>query len=271
MRIETQGVGLDVTVEGDGPVVILLHGWPDSRDVWRHQIPALVDAGYRVIAPDLRGFGASDKPEGVEAYHMLSLVGDVQGVLDHLGVDRAHVVGHDWGAALAWAFGAFLPDRMGHLACLSVGHPSAFVGAGFAQREKSWYMLLFQFEGIAEEWLSMNDFENMRAWSGHPDLDSIIPRLRRPGELTSGLNWYRANVPPSALVRPAVEFPPVQAPTLGVWGSAEFALTEQQMVGSAEFVAGPWRYERLEGLGHWVTLEDPERINSLLLDFLPRP
>ena len=271
MRIETDGVTLDVTVEGDGPAVILLHGWPDSRDVWRHQIPALAAAGYRVIAPDLRGFGASDKPEGVEAYNILSLIGDVQGVLDHLGVERAHVVGHDWGAALSWAIGGFLPDRVGHLACLSVGHPSAFIAAGFPQREKSWYMLLFQFEGIAEEWLSMGGFENLRAWSGHPDLDAVVTRLSEPGALTAGLNWYRANVPPSALVQPALVFPPIQAPTLGVWGSAEFALTEEQMTGSAEFVAGPWRYERLEGLGHWVTLEDPARVNALLLDFLPAP
>ncbi len=271
MRIETEGVGLDVTVEGEGPPVVLLHGWPDTHDVWRHQIPALAGAGYRVIAPDLRGFGASDRPEGVDAYNIISLVGDVQGVLDHLGVGRVHVVGHDWGAALAWALGAFAPDRVDHLACLSVGHPSAFTGAGFPQREKSWYMLLFQFEGIAEEWLSMDDFENLRAWSAHPDLDSVIPRLRESGALTAGLNWYRANVPPSSLVQPAIEFPPVQAPTLGVWGSADFALTEQQMVGSAEFVTGPWRYERLDGLGHWVTLEDPGAINGLLLDFLPTP
>jgi len=192
-------------------------------------------------------------------------------VLDHLGVERAHVVGHDWGAALAWAIGAFMPDRVDHLACLSVGHPSAFAAAGFPQREKSWYMLLFQFEGIAEQWLSMNDFANMRAWSNHPELDAQIERLSRPGDLTAGLNWYRANLAPSALIEPAIEFPPVTAPTMGVWGSAEFALTEQQMTGSAEFVAGPWRYERLEGLGHWLTLEAPERINELLLEFLPAP
>jgi pimeloyl-ACP methyl ester carboxylesterase len=271
MRIETDGVGLEVTVEGEGPPVILLHGWPDTHAIWQSQIAALAAAGYQAIAPDLRGFGASDKPEGVDAYNILSLAGDVAGVLDHLGVERAHVIGHDWGAALAWAFAAFLPDRVDHLVCLSVGHPSAFAGAGFPQREKSWYMLLFQFEGIAEQWLSMNDFENLRAWSHHPGLDDEIERLRRPGELTAGLNWYRANLAPSTLVEPAIEFPPVPAPTMGLWGSAEFALTEAQMTGSGEFVSGPWRYERLDGLGHWLTLEAPDRVNALLLDFLPSP
>jgi pimeloyl-ACP methyl ester carboxylesterase len=269
-RVHVNGVGIEYEVTGRGRPVVLLHGFPDSGRLWRHQVPALAAAGFQVIVPDLRGYGHSGKPEAVEAYSLPLLAGDVMAVLADLSIARAHLVGHDWGAALAWGLASLAPGTVDHLAVLSVGHPATFRRTPL-QREKSWYMLLFQFEGIAEEWLSMNDFENMRAWSGHPDLDSIIPRLRRPGELTSGLNWYRANVPPSALVRPAVEFPPVQAPTLGVWGSAEFALTEQQMVGSAEFVAGPWRYERLEGLGHWVTLEDPERINSLLLDFLPRP
>ena len=197
MRIETDGVGLDVTVEGEGPAVLLLHGWPDTHEVWRDQIPALVAAGYQVIAPDVRGFGGSDRPEGVDSYNILFLLADVIGVLDHLGVERAHVVGHDWGAALSWALAAFAPDRVDHLVALSVGHPSAFIEAGFPQREKSWYMLLFQFEDIAEQWLSKDGWANFRAWSGHPNADGVIKLLDEPGALTAGLNLYRANVPAS--------------------------------------------------------------------------
>ncbi len=167
--------------EGEGPAVLLLHGFPDSHALWRNQVPALVNAGYRVIAPDLRGFGDSSKPVGVEKYGILDIAGDVVGILDSLGVDRAHVVGHDWGAALAWAMAAFLPARVDHLVALSVGHPSAFGAVGFDQRQKSWYMLLFQFEDIAEQWLSANDFANMRAWSHHPDMDQIVVDLARPG------------------------------------------------------------------------------------------
>ena len=154
MRIDVNGVGLEVDVQGDGPPVLLLHGWPDSHRLWRHQVAALGAAGYRTIAPDLRGFGASDRPAEVDAYGLLSSVGDVTGILDHLGVERTHVVGHDWGAALAWGIAAFLPDRVDHLAVLSVGHPAGFGAAGWEQRQLSWYMLLFQFEGIAEQWLS---------------------------------------------------------------------------------------------------------------------
>jgi pimeloyl-ACP methyl ester carboxylesterase len=114
----------------------------------------LRDAGFQVIVPDLPGYGGSDRPEGVDAYSLLFLAGDVLGVLDHLGLERAHVVGHDWGAALAWTVASFAPDRVDHLVALSVGHPGAFVAAGMKQRQLSWYMLLFQYAGIAEQWLS---------------------------------------------------------------------------------------------------------------------
>ncbi len=271
MRIEVDGIGLEVDVRGDGPPVLLLHGWPDSHDLWRHQIDALTSAGLRTIAPDLRGFGASDRPTAVDAYGLLSLVGDVFGVLDHLGVARAHVVGHDWGAALAWGIAAFAPGRVDHLAVLSVGHPSSFRGAGFAQREKSWYMLLFQFEGIAEQWLSANDWANFSACFAHPEADAVTPLLAREGALTASLNWYRANVAPSTLIEPPLEIPPVTAPAMGIWSDGDRFLTEEQMTGSASFVGGPWRYERLEGAGHWMQLERPDAVSRLLLDFLPTP
>jgi pimeloyl-ACP methyl ester carboxylesterase len=269
VRLEVNGTGLEVEDRGSGAPVMLLHGWPDSHRLWRHQVAALTVAGYRTIAPDLRGFGESDRPAEVEAYSLLNIAGDVLGVLDHLGIERAHVVGHDWGAALAWAVAAFAPERVDHLAVLSVGHPSSFRRAGFEQREKSWYMLLFQFDGVAEQWLSADDFANFRAWSQHPEADAVIADLARPGALTATLNWYRANVPPTVLVEPPLEIPPVSAPTLGIWSSGDFALTEAQMSGSAAHVTGTWRYERVEGAGHWMQLEQPDSVSKLLLDFLP--
>ena len=192
-----------------------------------------------VIVPDLRGFGESSKPANVESYGVLDLVGDVLGILDAVGAERAHVVGHDWGAALAWAMAAFVPDRVDHLAALSVGHPSAFRDVGFAQREKSWYMLFFQFEGIAEQWLSADDFANMRAWSSHPDMDRVVSDLARPGALTAALNWYRANVHPRTWIEPPMVFPQVQAPTMGVWSSGDFALAEAGMTGSRQLCRRP--------------------------------
>ncbi len=147
MRASSGGAGIEYEVTGEGRPVVLLHGFPDSGRVWRHQIAPLADAGFKVIVPDMRGYGASDKPSEVEAYNMLYLVADVGAVLDQVGAERAHVVGHDWGAGVAWVLAAVAPDRVDHLVALSVGHPSSFRAGGYEQHEKSWYMLLFQFPG----------------------------------------------------------------------------------------------------------------------------
>jgi pimeloyl-ACP methyl ester carboxylesterase len=269
MRSVSNDVGIEFDVTGSGRPVVLLHGFPDSGRLWRNQVPALAEAGFQVIVPDLRGYGRSDKPVEVEAYRMPLLVTDVLGILDTLGAERAHIVGHDWGAALAWVVASFAPDRVDHLAVLSAGHPTAFHNASIRQREKSWYILFFQFTGIAEEWLSADDWAVVRQWFGHPDVDAVVAELEASGSLTPGLNWYRANVPPRSWVDPPLALPPIQAPTMGIWSSGDPALTEEQMKGSARYVAGPWRYERLEGPGHWVQLEAPGEIDRLLADFLP--
>jgi pimeloyl-ACP methyl ester carboxylesterase len=268
MRVDVNGVGIAVEVDGGGTPVLLVHGWPDTHTMWRHQVQALTGAGFRTIAPDLRGFGDSDKPDAVDQYSIPLLFTDLVGVLDHLDVERAHVVGHDWGAALAWVFATLAPERTISVTALSVGHPTAFAGAGLSQREKSWYMLLFQFAGVAEQWLMQNDWQNFREWSSHPEAGEIAERLADPASLTATLNLYRANVPPEALLGPGLELPPIVAPAMGVWSSADMALLEHQMRASEAFVTGPWRYERVEGVGHWMTLEAPERISALLLDFL---
>jgi pimeloyl-ACP methyl ester carboxylesterase len=269
MHVDVGGVGIEFEVTGAGRPVVLLHGFPDSGRLWRHQVPALVEAGFQVIVPDLRGYGRSDQPAGVEDYSIPFLVGDVLAILDHQGLDTAHVVGHDWGAAVAWALAALVPDRVDHLVALSVGHPLSFRAVGLEQHQKSWYMLLFQFAPVAEQWLSDDNWARFRSWSQHPDADGVIADLERTGSLTPALNYYRANVPPEVLIAPPLELPPVAAPTMGVWGSADFALTETQMTGSAPYVTGPWRYERLEGVAHWVPLEAADAVNALLTDFLP--
>ena len=170
------------------------------------------------------------------------MVGGVIGLLDHLGVERAHLVGHDWGAAIAWMTASLVPDRVASVTALSVGHPTAFGNAGWEQREKSWYMLLFQFPGVAEQWLSADGFRNLREWSRHPDIDAVAERLAAPGALTAGLNLYRAILPPASLLGPPLELPPVEAPAMGIWSSADLALTEEQMTASA--TGRSWRPPR---------------------------
>jgi pimeloyl-ACP methyl ester carboxylesterase len=267
-RVDVNGVGIEYQVTGQGRPVVLLHGFPDSGRLWRHQVTALAGAGFQVIVPDLRGYGRSDKPEAVEAYSLALLAGDVIAVLAAEGIDRAHIVGHDWGAALAWALASFAPGHVDHLAVLSVGHPST-LRRTLEQRQKSWYMLLFQFEGVAEELLSRDDWALFREWlRGDGDVERYVADLGRPGALTAGLNWYRANLHPARELEPRPPIPPVAAPTLGVWSTGDSYLREEPMLRSAEHVTGPWRYERLEGAGHWMQLDATERLNALLVDFL---
>ncbi|MBN9757488.1 Epoxide hydrolase [Pseudonocardia sp. Ae406_Ps2] len=258
---------------GVGSPVLLLHGWPDRAALWAHQAAALAGAGYRVVVPDLRGFGDSDRPAEVEHYPMRALVADVLGVADALGIDRFALAGHDWGASLGWAVPLASP-RVTRYAAFSVGHPAAFATAGFRQKAMSWYMLWFQFPGVAEQVMPAEDWQFLRGWlhatlpDGHPMAARHVADLSRPGALTASLNWYRANVDPARFVPTTMPEPPrITVPTMGVWSDGDLALTEGQMRGSSAYV-DDFRFERVEGCGHWIPEEAPEAASALLLDFL---
>lgn len=267
-RVEVNGLSLFVVDEGAGEPVILLHGFPDSADLWRHQVPALLGGGFRVIAPDLRGFGDSDKPEKIDDYVIFNALADLRALMDALGVERAHVVGHDFGAGIAWLMGSVEPARVNKLAVLSVGHPGAISRPLFKQMQLSWYTFFFQFAGTAEAALAKDDWSLFRAWlASSPDMDRSIEAMSRPGALTAGLSWYRANMRPE-IWGTEIPFPEVPVATMGIWSSGDFALTEEQMTDSVQYCSGPWRYERIEGAGHWMQLDKPAEINALLLDFL---
>ena len=239
-QVEAGGAGTEYQVTGQGPPVVLLHGFPDSGRLWRHQVPALAGAGFQVLVPDLRGYGLSGKPNAVEAYSLPLLAGDVLAILADHQVGRAHVVGHDWGAALAWVLASLAPGKVDHLAVLSVGHPATFLRTP-EQRQMSWYMLLFQFPGIAEQWLTGDNWANFRSWARHPDTGQVIAHLESAGSLTPGLNWYRAKLPPQTWAGPPPQLPAVRAPTMGIWSTGDMALTEMQMTDSARNLAGPWQ------------------------------
>jgi pimeloyl-ACP methyl ester carboxylesterase len=267
--VEGDGVTLAVLDVGEGQPVVLLHGFPDSSHLWRRQLPALVEAGLRAIAPDLRGFGESDRPAEVADYALSRSVKDVLAMLDALELDRAHVVGHDFGAVVAWLVAASTPERVDRLVAMSVGHPNTFRERTVEQREKAWYQLLFQFEGVAEQLLPRDDWKLLREFlRGDGDLERYLVDLSRPGALTAGLNWYRANLAPERELAERPPVPAVAAPTLGLWSSGDRYLTEDGMLRSAEHVSGPWRYERIEGASHWLQLDRPDEVNALLVEFL---
>jgi pimeloyl-ACP methyl ester carboxylesterase len=267
-RLEANGLTHFVVDEGDGPAVVLLHGFPDSADEWRLQIPVLVEAGFRVIAPDLRGFGQTDKPIGVDNYVIFNAVADVGGIMNELGVERTSVVGHDFGAGVAWMFATAEPARVEKLVVVSVGHPGAFTRATFKQMQLSWYSFLFQNEGLAEDLLAKDGWSLFREWlASSPDIDRSLEAMADRASLTAGLSWYRANMTPQ-IWGVDIPFPEIAVPTMGIWGSSDFALSEEQMTDSVQYLTGPWRYERIEGAGHWIGLERPDEMNALLLDFL---
>lgn len=260
-------IELRVHVDGDGPTVLLLHGWPDTSALWDQVAPELVGAGYRVAVPDLRGCGLSDKPDDVELYRMHHLIGDVAAIIDVLEVEQVSLVGHDWGANLAWATAAYRPDLVQRLVAISVGHPTAFCSAGLSQQVKSWYMLLFHIDGLGEAFLRKNDYEALRRWARHPRVQDIIDELERDGQMRAHLMWYRANARPDMFVSPPPELPMIAAPTLGIWSSGDFALSERQMTDSAAYCAGEFRYRRLETFGHWLPLEAPRELSEHLNEF----
>jgi pimeloyl-ACP methyl ester carboxylesterase len=265
-RYSVNGIEMNVLIAGSGPDVLLLHGFPDSHKLWRHQVPALVAAGFRVIAPDLRGYGLTEIPKGgISAYRMDQLVADVVSLLNVLGVSKVRLVGHDWGAAIGWQAAILHPDRIDRYVAISVGHPTSFKRGGLKQKLSSWYMLMFQLHGFAEWLLSVNDFKLFGRLSGFPqEVPNWRADLGRPGRLTAALSYYRANI---ALILSS-DSGNVTVPVMGIWSAEDTALTERQMINSAQLCKVGWQYERIDGVGHWVPLEAPERLNALLIDHL---
>jgi pimeloyl-ACP methyl ester carboxylesterase len=189
-RLRVNGIELAVWIAGEGPPVLLLHGFPDTHAVWRRQISALVAAGYRVIAPDLRGCGQSEAPPAVAAYRIEQLVADVTGLLDALGVERVKLVAHDWGAVIGWQLCIRHPARVERYAALSVGHPNAYAHGGLLQKLKGYYILLFQLRGLIECLLRAGNWWMFRVFTRFPEeFPHWRASLARPGRLTAGINY----------------------------------------------------------------------------------
>ena len=266
-QLEREGVSLNYIDEGRGRAVLLLHGFPDSIHLWRHQVSALLDAGYRVIAADNRGMGQSDAPAGSEAYALAEIVSDLVAILDECEVEQVAVAAHDWGAMIAWGLVDRIGERVTCFAPLSVGPPQCYASCDdIRQKEIGWYTLLFQMEGAAEQMLMANDWKLFRQWARHhTETEHWIADLSREGRLTAALNIYRANLLP--ILTGAVQYSS-QVPTLGLWSTGDAYLVEEQMVAAGRFVQADWRYERVEDASHWLMLDRPDHISRLLLNHL---
>lgn len=262
----------DALVAGpdDGEVVLLLHGFPQSSDIWRPQLEALATAGYRAVAFDQRGYSPRARPPDVKSYRIAELVQDALGVANHVGADRFSVVGHDWGAVVAWHLAAHHPERVRTLTALSVPHPLAFAmalaSASGEQRDRSSYISFFQQPDIAEDALLNGGLAALLRRSGHPgDIDERVAAMSAPGALTAALNWYRAV--DYTLVSGVGR---ITVPTLYVWSTGDVALGREGAEATATYVEGPYRFEILDGISHWIPEEAPDVLNRLLLEHLAR-
>jgi epoxide hydrolase 4 len=266
---------------GEGPLVLLLHGFPQFWYEWRHQIPALVEAGFRVVAPDMRGYNLSDKPPGVRAYRLELLARDVERLILACGERTAAVVGHDWGAITAWFAAMRHPGRVGRLAILNVPHPARFpdVLLSPGQLLRSSYVLFFQLPVLPEEVIRAGDFALLRsALRRDPvragaftaeDIERYVGAMARPGALTATLNYYRALLRNPKGTRALLKR--VEAPVLVIWGERDRFLNRGLAEPPRLWVPNLLRVERLPDASHWVAEDRPLEVNALLLDFLRAP
>lgn len=265
----------DLTVDGpaDGDPVLLLHGFPQSGDCWRRVAPALAEAGYRVVAPDLRGYSPGARPLDPEAYSMAELVGDVTGLADALGWTTFHLVGHDWGGALAWNVAGRHGERVRTLTSVSTPHPAAFLAAkhggpsadGDDQNEKSRYMDDFRTPGF-EDVLLADDRALLKLMVHGAGMDDesaerSLARFTTAEELVGALNWYRGASPTDS-----EGLGPITVPTLYLWSTDDIALGRTAAEATATCVDGPYRFVVLDGVSHWVPEEAPGVVVDRLLE-----
>ena len=275
--VQTNGVTLHVTQAGpaDGPPLILLHGFPEYWNGWQAQIPALAQAGYRVWAPDQRGYNLSSKPAGVRAYDIDELAQDVLGLIDATGHEKVHLAGHDWGAAVAWWMAGKYPQRLHSLAILNVPHVAVMfrtMWRSWAQMRRSWYIFFFQIPRLPEASLRRKGWTNaIRALKGSArrgafsaeDIDGYRAAWSQPGAITGMINWYRAA---GRSQRKLTQLGRIAVPTLMIWGAKDIALGRELAQPSID-LCDDGRLVFIEEAGHFVQHEAPERVNRLLVEF----
>lgn len=277
IRLDAGEVSLHALRAGpeDGPLVVLLHGFPEFWYGWHRQVRPLVDAGFRVLVPDQRGYNRSAKPEPVRAYRLDRLAADVVGLLDAVGRERAHLVGHDWGAAVAWWTALHHPDRLNRLVAVNVPHPSVVyrrLRDDWEQRLRLAYILPFQVPVLPEAIARTGNWAPL-VWTmrrtGNPGTFSTVDFERyrrawsRPRAFTAMLNWYRA----AGRSRPRPASERVEVPTTVLWGADDQAL-KPEMARESVAQCRDGRLKLVEGATHWIQHEKPQFVAEALIEFL---
>ena len=276
--IKTNGIQLHVVQAGpkSGIPVVLLHGFPEFWYGWRKQIPALMQAGCRVIVPDQRGYNLSDKPKGVKKYDVTTLVEDIIGLIDALEYEKVNLVGHDWGAVVAWALALLHPERLHKVSIMNVPHPAVmrrFLTRDIEQIRRSWYVFFFQLPWIPEMGMKQNDWRGaVGALRGsgkihtftNDDIVKYKEAWSQPGAMTSMINWYRAVI---RHMPKLPEDPRIKVPTLMMWGMKDVALSHRMARPSMDYVE-QGNLILFPDATHWVQHDATEEVNHYLIDFL---
>lgn len=276
--IEANGLTFAIDECGEGPdVALCLHGFPESRTSWRHQLPVLAAQGWRAVAPDLRGYGGSSRPGAKAAYHIDHLVADVGAMFEALGARRRLLIAHDWGAIIAWVVALRRTVALDGLVIMNVPHPAVFrrTLGSWAQKQKSWYVAFFQLPWLLEAMLGARHAEGI----GRAFTDSAVHKERfpaeiiaqyrdnaaKPGALTAMVNYYRANFP-GVLDEPVRV---IEVPTLMIWGEQDVALVVANTEGYGPLVRD-FELLRLPDASHWVQQDAPEAVNAALVEWMGR-
>ncbi len=284
ITLRAGGLTFSATTLGEGPLVLCLHGFPDNRRSFRLQLPALADAGFRAVAPTLRGYEPSSQPADGD-YHIVRMAEDVAGWIDDLGAERVHLVGHDWGAVIGYAAAALVPERLASLTTLAIPYPGRLrqgIRKLPSQIRNSWYMLFFQLRGLADRAVEARDWALIEklwrdwspGWSPPPaELAAVKATLAEPGVKTAALAYYRAMFDvrsPAARDTNRLLESPIRVPTLAITGALDGCMDTRLhdlAIDAEDFPAGI-RVERIAGAGHFVHQEKPEELNPILLDWL---
>lgn len=279
--IETNGIRMHYVTEGKGTLIILLHGFPEFWYSWRFQI-GMLGNHWKVVAPDLRGYNKTDKPNGIENYKIELLTRDILGLINNLGREKAIIVGHDWGGAIAWEFARSFPEateKLIILNCPPIDILQQEIATNEAQRKRSGYIFFFQKPEIPEKTLSENNYEKLKAMylnisSNHKTqkefwneaiLEKYVDALRIPA-LTCGINYYRAAF--QYPIRAKQRRKKVKAPTLVIWGEKDIALGKELTHHFPGIVEGPYSIKFIPKIGHWVQVEASELVNEYILEFI---
>jgi pimeloyl-ACP methyl ester carboxylesterase len=272
---EVDDQSLHYVEAGEGPLVILLHGFPEFWFGWRSQIAPLAASGYRVVAADTRGYNLSSKPEDFKAYGVDELANDIQGLIRELGADSAHIAGHDWGGTIAWTLAMNHPEVVERLAILNAAHPRR-LSEGLKnpnQLRKSWYFFFFATPGLPEEVVHLRDWHFFRHFlhEANPpyteeEFERYVEAWSQPGAAAGMINYYRASVRQSQKEALA-KLRPLSAPTLVIWGEGDSYLGADLAEPDKDDVPNLDRVERLPDASHWVHHDEADRVNKLLTDF----